>query len=129
MQVVRSTEPEDIARVSKWLVARGRKPWPPEILTGVGFAVDDVACIWLYVTGTPIALLEHLAANPDAPPALRCEAIDAVVTAALDVARGIGARYVYSVSTLPAVAAHARRHGFVAIDGATLLVADLSQCA
>lgn len=112
--------------VLSWLVARGHAPYPRELLSGLGFVVDGIAACWIYETGTPLVVLEHLVANPEVDLDQRDEAIDAVVAAALAEAHRRGGRFVYATTKLPAVVERARRHGFnVAREGATMIVADL----
>lgn len=117
--------PKHVADAQAWLLARGRKPWPKAMLEAPGFVVDGVAAVWLFAT-PPFALIECLVANPERGSDERDAALDAVVAAALESARGQGVRVVYSTTTNGAVMARAERHGFTTIHtGAALLVADL----
>jgi hypothetical protein len=120
---VRQPTKEDIDDMQRWLVARGSEPYPRELLVGHGFCVPGMAACWIYLTGTPLALLEHLVANPDVSVADRDAAVDAVVGAALTFAYG-QASYVYAMTSVPAVVSRSRRHGFMVADsGCTLIVA------
>lgn len=125
MNVVRATE-EHVEQLQGWLEARGLRRYPPELLVGHGFAVDSLAACWIYTTGTPLVLLEHLVANPAVDAETRGRAIDAVVAAALSAARELGGRWVYAMTTRPSILERSRGHGFeVAIAGATMIAVDL----
>lgn len=127
MNVIPATE-KHVEDVTRWLVARGLRAYPPELLVGHGFIVEGLAACWIYETGTPLVLLEHLVANPDAADDERDEGIDAVVTAALEAARRIGGRIVYATTKLPAVVERSRRHGFEVVrENATMIAADLGR--
>lgn len=125
MTVVAATAAH-VADVQRWLAARGKRPYPTELLVGHGFVVEGVAACWLYATGTPLMLLEHLVGNPDVDGETRGDGIDAVVAAAFDRARELGGRYVYAMTRLPGVVERSRKHGFEVVrEGSWMIAANI----
>lgn len=107
---MRPVEASDLPEVQRWLSA-WRVEVPLDLLPPVGFIVPGVAAGWVYLAG-PLAVLEPLVANPDAPREERSAALDAVTVELVRVARERGARIVWALTMNQAVGARAQRHGF-----------------
>lgn len=70
---IRLWEPEDYPMLAAWWQAHGWPPVPREVLPRLGVialrGLSPLAAGWLYMdNSTPVAMLEWLVANPEAPP-------------------------------------------------------------
>jgi hypothetical protein len=96
----------------KWFHFYDLPPIDEDFLPPTGFVAEGLAMGFLVRTDTKVATMEPLVSNGYAPLAERDAAMDAVVTALLAEAKGLGYRVVEGFSTIDAVIARGRRLGF-----------------
>lgn len=97
--------------LDSWTGARGIAV-PHRLLPKGGRIVEDVAAGFMYRTDSPVAILEPIVANPDAPADLRDVAIDRILGALFDMLRTDGYEMVWAWSAHPAVVERCERLGF-----------------
>lgn len=86
---------------------------PPLGSVATGPEGEPLAACWLYLTGTPVAWIEQLVSNPEAPKRMRARALDAVVEDLLWTADRLGCRVVMAATASLSVIRRGRRHGFL----------------
>lgn len=113
---LRTVLPHDRRTAEGWFAGRdGVELFDWSLLPGDGLIVPQLAAGWIYLAkGAPVAFLDPLVRNPEAPREAADVALDAVVTGLLDIARANGVRVVLAHARQPAVLERARAHGFTA---------------
>lgn len=86
-----------------WISRRGLPMPPDDVFSSTGFVVEGVAAVWLYITNSTMAYLDHLIGNPDVAREERSAGLDAVITKALVVAHALGRRLAVAMVDNPAV--------------------------
>ena len=114
MKVIHATD-EHVQTAKQWLCARGGPEESDAGFSATGFVVPDLAAVWLYLTNSGVAMIEHLTANPAASKQDRDAALNAVLSSALAEAEALGAVSVIAMVGLPIVEARLRKHGFTAV--------------
>jgi len=85
----RPFDEKDLSEISQWFAAL-EWPLPPiaDILPPIGCVIEDseglVACGWLYTTGTSLAFLSWMAANPARSLDVQHAAIEQVIVSMQD---------------------------------------------
>lgn len=103
-----------------WMAKRDIGPILPDMFSPVGYVVDGIAGLWLYLTGSSLAYLEFLVTNPDVAPVSRGVAQDMVIEACLEHAKKEGCRTVMAPIARHDVLERALAHGFVVVARADL---------
>ena len=75
---LRPVTPEDYAEINTWLKARGASGLRPDLVPPQGFIAPGVACGFMITTNTGVGILEHFVTNPEAPKALRSQALERI---------------------------------------------------
>lgn len=96
----------------KWFHFYDLPPVDEDFLPPTGFVAEGLAMGFLVRTDTKLATMEPLVSNGYAPLAERDAAMDAVVLALLEEAKGLGYRVVEGFTTIEGVVARGRRLGF-----------------
>jgi hypothetical protein len=99
------------ARIRSWYEARGKSAPQTAFLSPLGFVAKHAAA-WLYLTGTPLALVESLIVDPKASEAERLESLFVVTETIADVARGAGCTVLLGYTRGEGVARRAQGHGW-----------------
>lgn len=76
----------DYPMIHNWFRARGIH-MAPEDLSDIGFIRNNAAAVFLYETGTRMAVIENLVTNPDVPLSERYHAVREVLKKALEICR------------------------------------------
>ena len=125
MNVVQATE-DHVTEAIGWVERRGIVGIPRDTFSSVGFVVEGLAGVWLYLTGSTIAYGEMLVSNPDATKELRREAMSMVVATLLGCARSAGCRTVIAPCVREDVGAFLLANGFVCL-GTNVYAANLGK--
>jgi hypothetical protein len=112
MQVIPYVREEHYEQVRGWL-RLWKQDMPPTALPRNGFIIPGRAAIFLYLTDSSVAWIENLVAAPGLSREERSQAVDAVVTAAIDRARELGVEMLMAYTRLDAVVQRGARFGFM----------------
>ncbi len=86
--------------VVEWWKKHGWAPVPVEYLPAIGIVIEDDKhkyCVgWLYLMGAPIAWMEWIVTNPNAPAIRRAKALSVLVDTVLNIAKDSGVKVVFS---------------------------------
>lgn len=88
---VRDFQSEDYEIVSQWWGQWGWPAIPLEFLPPNGLVIDGVCAVWVYLTDTPIAWIEHYISDKAASKADRDEGLNLLIDAATERAKEKGA--------------------------------------
>lgn len=110
----------DLEEVNGWWKHYGWETlpptWMPKISAIVSSEKEKLAVGWLYMTDSPIAILEWLVANPAGDPELRSQAVDRVIAHLSSQAKEAGAKAVMSFTKNASLLERYRKHDFVVTD-------------
>lgn len=100
MMSIRLYTEKDHAMLSAWWIKWNWPVMPHEYLPQLGLIsstnAEDLAAGFLYRTDSPIAWLEWLVGNPEAPKYERRKALNQVISALENEARLLGAKLIYT---------------------------------
>lgn len=103
----------DRAAIERWLAGRDAvELFDWTLLPGDGLIVPQLAAGWIYLTDAPVAFVDPLVRNPEAPAEAASAALDAIVRGLIEIARANRKRLVLAHARQPAVIERAQRHGF-----------------
>lgn len=75
---IRPVTPDDYPEISSWAKARGLLGLRADLVAPQGFIAPGVACGFMITTNTSIGILDHFASNPEAPKAVRGQALERI---------------------------------------------------
>ncbi len=112
----------DHVRLSNWWTAHGWPPVSSTILPPNGYIVGECAAAFLYLTDSPIAWMEWLVADPEAPKEFRSACINQLVDHIAEVARQKGASLLFTSTNHPALEKRLTENGFQVGDRGMVLL-------
>lgn len=112
---IKQFDKSDIEEINSWYHKRNLTPIPLESLPQFGYLVPGIACGFLMQTDASSAFLEGFATNPDAKPYHRVDALDAIAKKLIEVAKELGYKDIYAMTTHPTIMAACRDNEFVNI--------------
>ena len=115
MQVVSAT-PTHLDECRSWIERRGLPMPPTDVFSSTGFVAPGVAAVWLYLTGSSMAYMDHLIGNPDVSTETRSAGLDAVLSAAIAAARNANVRILLAMVDNPRVEARLLDHDLAVIN-------------
>lgn len=116
--MVRAYTSLDYPTLCSWQSARNKEMFQSDLLSDIGFIVDDKACGFLYTTNSKVCYIETLLSNPNNKDT---KAIDEVVEAIISKAKELGFNLILSTTKLNVVTSRAITHGFNYESNYTLL--------
>lgn len=101
---------------------------PVDCLPPIGFVAEKsgkkLCAIWMYLSGTAVASIEWLVANPDAGPKAKVASIKALVTQCRTIAATCGVRRIWTTTNNEGLIRLYERCGFQVTDrGVTHMIA------
>lgn len=120
---VRRYKDSDYEILKTWQETRNESMPSSDMLSDIGFIIEDTAVVFLYTTNSKIAYLETMITNPLAKN--RRIAIDSITYEALEHAKHIGVKLIISTSISESVISLSEYHGFKATGNYTLLLKNL----
>jgi hypothetical protein len=88
---------------------------PADSLPPTGFVVDGIVMGFLYKTDSRLTYLGCVVSDPASDKEARGRALDALLDALADEARGLGYVYLVGSPSIPSLTARMVRQGFVAV--------------
>lgn len=114
MQVVRFDPDKHLEMVEGWCKQHDMPGFPKGWLPTYGACVDGVACAWLYVTDSDLAIIENVITNPDTTHEKRVEAVGLITEEIARVAReNCKCKWLVGASKYESILRGAIEHGFV----------------
>lgn len=107
---------EHSKEVAGWLKKHAFPLPHKEMLSDVGFIVDDTACGFLYTSNSSIGWVEWIFSNPRKDKKHRAEALDILFKLLEETARNLNITVLFSAAAQPAYQAVLERSGFLATD-------------
>jgi hypothetical protein len=101
-----------LGEVQRWAINQGVEPMAPDSLPAAGVIEPGVAVGWLYQTDSKVGFLEQFVTNPEAPGRARLAAVDAIASALMAQAKGLGITKVVAMTRHRSIGRIAIRHGF-----------------
>lgn len=102
--------------VSTWWNTHKWPVIPLAMLPPTGFVIEGVCAGWLYLTDSPIALLEWVVANPNTPVDERGQGLDALVARLKEEAKARGKSFVFMTAKNERLINRLEKHGFQRTD-------------
>jgi hypothetical protein len=110
----------DYPTMQEWLLARDKPCMPLKFLPTFGVVVSGadgpIALGFLIKTDCQVAIISHLASDPDSDRLVRSEAVDLLLATLTDVAKELGFLAVNAATNLPHLAERYVRHGWLPVD-------------
>lgn len=97
--MIRMVEPKDEAIVHEWWEKRGWPKMPFSTLPPTGYIYENKAALWVYITNSPIILVEWLVTNPEAEG--RGEALEELISQVCAFYEALGAKQAWTMSNVP----------------------------
>lgn len=125
MVKIRTFKPEDYSQLTGWFKHREMNVPPLEILSDVGYIVDDVAAGFIYKTNSSMAIIDCYVTNPSSDKKDRDIALDWITIHLTAYAKNCGYKLVKCDSKVEKVIKRAINHGFKEVGTFTSLVKEL----
>ena len=117
--------PQDYSQLAKWCNHRDVVAPPKDLLSSVGFIVDDVACGFIYLTNSSVAILDCFISCPHSDKKIRDKALNLITIELTAYAKNSGCRLIKCDSKIREVINRAYDHGFKEIGQFTSLVKEI----
>jgi len=105
---------KDYHIVEDWWKQRHWTPVAKEALSTIGYIVDDIAAMWLYLSvGSKLAWIGFPIANPNTTKEQRNDAIDLLFNTIHEYAKINGYDFIITTSNIPAVINRIEKIGYI----------------
>jgi hypothetical protein len=111
-KITRPFEPSDYHEMVKWYSQWGVLPPPIDMLPKNGYVVPMVCAGFLFLTDTPLGMIDCYVANPDLSKELRDTCLNAVTEDLIERAKELKLKVLMCSSNISAIKKRAELHGF-----------------
>lgn len=118
-------KPEDYSQLTGWFKHREMNVPPLEMLSNVGYIMDNVAAGFIYTTNSNMAIIDCYITNPMSDEKIRDMALDWITIHLSSYAKNCGFKVIKCDTKLKKVIDRAKNHGFKEIGQFTSLVKDI----